>query len=255
MWGSEGYSGRSFVSHHSWATFRALDATLAVPRRTMTHRRHRVPSSHAQPPRRRDQPVPPPARAQPGRLVSVGSRRARRGEAARPADLPVDRLRGLPLVSRDGTRVVRARADGALPERPLRLDQGRSRGAARPRPGLHGGGPVDDRRWRLADVGLPDARRAGRSTAAPTSPTSRATGCRRSGRCSRASIAPGASSGPRSRRRAGGWSRRSSSRARLEAGPDDPTPALLDGATAGHRAPRSTRRTAAGAGRPSSRSR
>ena len=61
-----------------------------------------------------------------------------RREAPRPADLPVDRLRGLSLVSRDGTRVVRARADRPLPERPVRGDQGRPRGAARPRPGLHG---------------------------------------------------------------------------------------------------------------------
>ncbi len=38
---------------------------------------------------------------------------------------------------------------------------------------------------------LPDARTAGRSSAAPTSQTSRATGCRRSGRCSRASPEPG----------------------------------------------------------------
>ena len=44
-----------------------------------------------------------------------------------------------------------------LPERSLRLDQGRPRGAARPRPDLHGRGPGDDRRRRLADVGLPDA--------------------------------------------------------------------------------------------------
>ena len=77
-------------------------------------------------------------------------------QAAGPADLPEHRLRGLPLVSRDGARIVRARADGAVPERPLRLDQGRPRGAARPRPGLHGGRPGDDRRRRLADVGLPD---------------------------------------------------------------------------------------------------
>ena len=107
----------------------------------------------------RDQPVPPAAREQPGRLVPVGPGRARPGEAPRPPDLPLDRLRGLPLVPRHGARVVRGRGDGALPQRPLRVDQGRPRGAPRPRPGLHGRGPGDDRRRRLADVGLPDARR------------------------------------------------------------------------------------------------
>ena len=65
--------------------------------------------TYAEPPRRRDEPVPAPARPQPGRLVPVGRRRARPGEAARPADLPLDRLRGLPLVPRHGARVVRGR--------------------------------------------------------------------------------------------------------------------------------------------------
>ena len=114
---------------------------------------------HAEPPRRRDEPVPAPARPQPGRLVPVGRRCAGPREAARSADLPLDRLRRLPLVPRHGARVVRGRDDRGLHERPLRGDQGGPRGAPRPRPALHGRRPGDDRAGRLADVGLPDPRR------------------------------------------------------------------------------------------------
>ena len=73
-----------------------------------------------------------------------------------------------------------ARAD----ERALRQHQGRPRGAARRRRGLHGRGRRADRARRLADDGLPDAGRASRSSAARTTRPSRGTGCRRSGRCS-----------------------------------------------------------------------
>ena len=144
----------------------------------------------------------------------------------------------------------------ALPERPLRRDQGRSRGAARPRPGLHGGRPGDDRRRRLADVGLPDARgpavlrrdllpgrAAPRDAVVPPGPR-------------RASSGRGASSAPRSRR-PGGRLVQTPGRAepaRGRRGRSD-AGASLDGATAGDRGRRSTRRTAAGAGPRSSRSR
>ena len=77
---------------------------------------------------------------QPGRLVPVGRRgvraRARRGQA----DPALGRLRGVPLVPRDGARVLRGRGDGAAHERALRQHQGRPRGAARRRLGLHGRG-------------------------------------------------------------------------------------------------------------------
>src|SRR6187399_2318503 len=136
-----------------WTVSRHAFGASAHQKTSAYHRRH------GKSPRRGDQPLPPPACEQPRRLVSVGSGRPRPGEAAGPPDLPVDRLRGLSLVPRDGTRVVRARADGALPERPVRGGQGRPRGAPRPRPGLHVRRPGDDRwRW-LADVGLPDPRR------------------------------------------------------------------------------------------------
>ena len=217
---------------------------------------HRLPyhRDHAQPPRRGNESVPPPARAQPRRLVSVGPRCARGGEAARPTDLPVDRLRGLSLVSRDGTRVVRERADRPLPERSLRRDQGRSRGAARSRPGVHGGGPVDDRGWRLADVGLPDPGRPAvlRRDLFPGRASPR--DARRSGRSSKASSAPGASSVPRSRRRVAGSSRRWSNRAGSM-----PARTIRRRRSSTVRQPGSkrpsTRRTAAGAEPRSSRSR
>ena len=68
----------------------------------------------AEPPRSRGVAVPPAARAQPGRLVPVGARGARAGEARGQADPPLHRLLRLPLVPRDGARVVRGRGDRAL---------------------------------------------------------------------------------------------------------------------------------------------
>ena len=44
---------------------------------------------------------------QPGRLVPLGRRGVRRGSRARRPDLPVGRVRGLPLVPRDGAGVLR----------------------------------------------------------------------------------------------------------------------------------------------------
>ena len=70
-------------------------------------------------------------------------------------------------------------ATAARHERALRQRQGRPRGAARRRRDLHGRGPGHDRARRLADDRVPDARRASRSTAAPTSRRSAATACRR----------------------------------------------------------------------------
>ncbi len=105
------------------------------------------------------EPLPAPARPQPGGLVPVGSggpgTRPRRG----PAHPALDRLRGLPLVSRDGAGVLRGPRDGRPHERALRLDQGGPRGAPGPRLHLHGRRAGDERpRWLAAD-GLPDAGR------------------------------------------------------------------------------------------------
>ena len=69
---------------------------------------------------------------------------------ARRPDPALDRLLGLPLVPRDGARVVRGRGDRRLHERALRADQGRPRGAPRRRRDLHGGRAGDDRPRRLA---------------------------------------------------------------------------------------------------------
>ena len=115
-------------------------------------------ASQDQPPGRRDQPLPAPARDQPGRLVSLGTGGAGQGQGREQADLPVDRLLGLPLVPRHGARELREPGDRGADERALRQHQGRPRGAARPRPDLHVGRAGDDRARRLADVGVPHAR-------------------------------------------------------------------------------------------------
>ena len=158
----------------------------------------------------------------PGRSCSTGRSSCR--SATRPAT-------GATSWSASRSRT----SDRRLPERPLRLDQGRPRGAAGPRPDLHGRRPGDDRRRRLADVRLPDARRAGRSTAARTSRTSRATGCRRSARCSKACRPRWRDAARRGRRRraaAGRGARRAEPRGEPWRGRTRP-PALLDAATAG----------------------
>ena len=69
----------------------------------------------------------------------------------RTAGLPLRRLLHLPLVPRDGARVVRGRGDRARPQRALRRHQGRPRGAAGRRRDLHDRGPAPHRRRRLAD--------------------------------------------------------------------------------------------------------
>ena len=107
----------------------------------------------------RDEPVPAPARHEPRGLVPLGRGGARTRPHAGQADPAVDRVRGLPLVPRDGARVVRGPGDRGPDERALRLDQGRPRGAPRPGRDLHGRRPGDDRQRRLADDRVPDDRR------------------------------------------------------------------------------------------------
>ena len=80
-----------------------------------------------------------------------------RARARGQADLPVDRLLDVPLVPRDGARVVRERGDRRRPQPRLRVDQGRSRGAARRRSRLHDVRAGDDRIGRLADERVADA--------------------------------------------------------------------------------------------------
>ena len=76
-------------------------------------------------------------------------------EAPRRAGAALGRLRRLPLVPRHGARVVRGRGVADVLNERLRRDQGRPRGAARRRRGLHGRPPGDDRPGRLADDRLP----------------------------------------------------------------------------------------------------
>ena len=90
--------------------------------------------------------------------------------APRRAGAALGRLRRLPLVPRHGARVVRGRGRRpACSTTHFVADQGRPRGAAGRRRGLHGGHPGDDRPGRLADDRASSPRTASRSSAAPTS--------------------------------------------------------------------------------------
>src|SRR3954453_14782733 len=73
--------------------------------------------------------LPATARRQPGRLVAVVRRRVRRGTTARRPRPAERRLQRVPLVPRDGARVVRGRRHRRADERALRVHQGRPRGA------------------------------------------------------------------------------------------------------------------------------
>ena len=81
-----------------------------------------------------------------------------RARARAQADPRLDRLRRLPLVPRDGARVLRGPEVAALMNERLRLHQGRPRGAPGRRRDLHGRRPGDDRPRRLAAERVPDAR-------------------------------------------------------------------------------------------------
>ena len=105
------------------------------------------------------QPVSAPARRQSRALAAVDAGGAGRGGVARRADPAVHRLRGLPLVSRDGPRVLRGRRGGRGDERGVRVHQGGPRGTAGPRRGLHERHGRADRSGRLADDVFPDSRR------------------------------------------------------------------------------------------------
>ncbi len=184
-----------------------------------------------------------------------GPEALRAGEGRGQADLPLDRLLGLPLVPRDGARVLRGPRDGGDDQRALRPDQGRPRGAARRRRHLHGGGAGNDRPGRLAADACSSTPRASPSSAAPTSRPSRATACRASARSSRrprratAERRDELQAGlrPRPRGPVGGRSHRAVRRS---------ADRRAAGAGAGHPArARRQRRTAASAARPSSRPR
>ena len=156
-----------------------------------------------EPARGRDLALPAPARRQSRRLVPVGRRGVRARRARGPPDLPLDRLLGLPLVPRDGPRVLRGpTATAAVLNALVRQHQGRPRGAARRRRRLHGGGAGHHRLGRLADERVPHSRPAGPSSAAPTSlPVDRHGLPSLPHRCWPRSPTPGPTAGTRSRSR------------------------------------------------------
>ena len=88
----------------------------------------------------------------------MGRGRVCRREAREQADLPVHRLLDVPLVPRDGARVVRERRDRGRHQPRLHSHQGRSRGTPRRRSRLHDVRAGDDRIRRLADERVADAR-------------------------------------------------------------------------------------------------
>src|SRR3954453_8202311 len=86
-------------------------------------------TGHGQRALARDLPLPAPAPAQPGRLAAVGRGGAGPGARARASAARLDRLLGLPLVPRDGARVLRGPRGRRADERALRVREGRPRGA------------------------------------------------------------------------------------------------------------------------------
>ena len=110
-----------------------------------------------QPTRRRVLAVPPAARGQPGGLVRLGGRGAAAGAGRAAAHPPLHRLLGLPLVPRDGPRVLRGPGHRGADERALREREGGPGGAARPGPDLPGRRAADGRAGRLAADRVPHA--------------------------------------------------------------------------------------------------
>ncbi len=106
---------------------------------------------------RRDEPLSAAAREQPRKLATLGRRGARAGARGGQADSPEHWLRGVPLVPRDGARVVRGSGHREGDERAVREHQGRPRGAPGHRRNLHERGAGDDRPGRMADDDVPHA--------------------------------------------------------------------------------------------------
>ena len=127
--------------------------------RTPVERDVRLSDGSTEPARSRDQPVPAPACREPRRLVCVGAGGVRCCDRAQRADPVERRLQRLPLVPRDGPRMLRGRRGGRRDEPAIRQHQSRSRGTSRRRLDLHGRSAGDEWPWWLADDRLPDARR------------------------------------------------------------------------------------------------
>ena len=108
---------------------------------------------------REHEPVPAAARPQPRGLASLGRGGPRPVSRGGQADPPQHRVLRLPLVPRDGARVLRGRGHRRAHERAFRAREGGPRGAPRHRRHLHGGDPGHEPRpRRVADDGLPHPR-------------------------------------------------------------------------------------------------
>ena len=111
-----------------------------------------------QSPRRRDSPYLQQHADNPVDWYPWGEEALARARAEGQADPAVDRLLGVPLVPRDGARVVRGPGRRRGDERRVRQHQGRPRGASRPRPDLPDRARAADAPLgRLAAHDVPDA--------------------------------------------------------------------------------------------------
>ncbi len=128
------------------------------PARTALDRRALRAAGDAERTGRGDLAVSAPARREPRRLAALGTAGAGARRRGGQAAARLDRVLRLPLVPRDGARVLRGPGHGQGDERELHLREGRPRGATRRRRALHGGRAEHDRTWRLAPERLPHAR-------------------------------------------------------------------------------------------------
>ena len=112
-----------------------------------------------QPAREREEPLPSSACGKPGGLVPLGRGGLPEGTGRGKAGLPFHRICHLPLVSRDGTRVVRRRGGRPGPQGVLCFDQGGPGRAAGCGQGLHDRVPGHDKGRGLAPDHLHDPRR------------------------------------------------------------------------------------------------
>ena len=109
-----------------------------------------------EPPGRGEQPLPPAAPAQPGRLVPLGRRGARARARARTSRSS-SRSATRPATGATSWSASRSRTRDRRADEPrVRQHQGRPRGAAGPRRDLHDGHPDPHRPGRLAELGVPD---------------------------------------------------------------------------------------------------
>ena len=106
-----------------------------------------------------------------------GDEALRPGDGRGQAHPAVGRLLGLPLVPRDGPRVLRGPGHGGGHEPPVRQHQGRPGGATRRRQRLHGGGAGRQRQRRVADDGVPACPTGGPSSPGPTFPGTASSSC------------------------------------------------------------------------------